>query len=207
MVEPPFVTVLTGDGTSTLAQSAVTGQGGDVGVNFVGGNLALDFVGTLNERFSSRAEQLRAPADLGRWFVAAGVLDHAPEVADDDLAQAIALREILFAVIAREIDGAVPRLTEAELTVINSAASVSPPTPALSSHGGVRRDGEVTAGLSAVARDAIGLFDRRDGSVAEMVRRRQLHTPVPRQLARSPAALVRDGRVRRPGKGRRVPGA
>ena len=106
-----------------------------MGIVFVGGNLALDFVGTLNERFSSRVEQLRTPADLGRWLVAAGVLDRAPEVSEDDLAQAIALREILFAVIAREIDGAAPRLTETELAMINAAAAVSPPTAGAVQHG------------------------------------------------------------------------
>ncbi len=42
-----------------------------MGVVFVGGNLALDFVGTLNERFSSRVEQLRTPTDLGTWLVRA----------------------------------------------------------------------------------------------------------------------------------------
>jgi len=136
-----------------------------VGIVFVGGNLALDFVGTLNERFSNRVEQLRTPADLGRWLVAAGVLDRAPDVRDDDLAGAIALREVLFSVIAREIDGATPRLTETERAMINAAAAVSPPTPALSKDGEVQRNGDVAAGLSAVARDAIGLFDRRDGSV------------------------------------------
>jgi len=136
-----------------------------VGIVFVGGNLALDFVGTLNERFSSRVEQLRAPADLGQWLVAAGVLDRAPEVSEGDLTGAIALREVLFSVIAREIDGAAPRLTGAERAMINTAAAIPPPTPALASDGLVRRSGEVAAGLSAVARDAIGLFDRRDGSV------------------------------------------
>ncbi len=100
-----------------------------MGIVFVGGNLALDFVGTLNERFSSRVEQLRAPADLGQWLVAAGVLDRAPEVSEDDLTGAIALREVLFAVIAREIDGAAPRLTGAERAMINAAAAVLAPDP------------------------------------------------------------------------------
>ncbi|HSU37865.1 MAG TPA: CGNR zinc finger domain-containing protein [Propionibacteriaceae bacterium] len=135
-----------------------------MGIVFVGGNLALDFVGTLNERFSRQVEQLRTPADLGHWLVAAGVLDRAPDVREDDLVQAIALREILFDVIAREIAGAMPRLTDTERDTINAAAAVPPPIPALSSGGAVQRNGEVAAGLSAVARDAIGLFDRRDGS-------------------------------------------
>ena len=82
-----------------------------MGVIFVGGNLALDFVGTLNERFSTRVEQLREPADLGRWLVAAGVLDEPPDVSAADLEGAIAVREVLFDVIAREIDGRAPRLT------------------------------------------------------------------------------------------------
>jgi predicted RNA-binding Zn ribbon-like protein len=136
-----------------------------VGVVFVGGNLALDFVGTLNERFSGRAEQLRAPADLGTWLVRAEVLDEPPPVSERDLAAAIELREVLFAVVARQIDGVDQASTATERDLVNAAAAVPPPVPLLSADNTVQRVGNVAAGLSAVAREAMALFQRTDGSV------------------------------------------
>jgi predicted RNA-binding Zn ribbon-like protein len=133
-----------------------------VGVVFVGGNLALDYVGTLNERFRTRVEQLSEPADLGHWLVAARVLDHPPEVSPADLEQSIALRELLFELIAREIDGRPPRLTEAERAAINRAARPAPPVLSLTASGEVARGGDLRAGLSVVARAAIALFERTD---------------------------------------------
>jgi predicted RNA-binding Zn ribbon-like protein len=132
---------------------------------FVGGNLALDFVGTLSERSSARVEHLHTPDDLAEWLREASLLDRAPPVSPTDLAEALLLRETLFAVIAREIDGRSPRLRANERALINRAASSAPPTLELSSSGQVRRTGDVGAGLSAIARDAIGLFDRHDDSV------------------------------------------
>jgi predicted RNA-binding Zn ribbon-like protein len=130
-----------------------------MGVVFVGGNLALDYVGTLNERRTRRVEQLRAPADLGRWLVSAGVLDRPPEVTADDLAAAIGLREVLFALIEQRIDrpGEAPR--PAHLRRLNAAAAAPDPVPRLAGNGRITHTGDLAAGLSAVARDAIGLFD------------------------------------------------
>jgi predicted RNA-binding Zn ribbon-like protein len=161
----PFVTGLGGDYTSTLAYFAVTGQGGDMGVVFVAGNLALDYVGTLNERFSHRVEQLRAPADFGRWLQLAGILDEPPPVSAAEFAAAIRLRELLFGVIVRQIDGTLPLLTAAERIAINDAAAAPPPVPVLSVDGGVTTRGDAAAGLSAVVREAVALFERTDGSV------------------------------------------
>ena len=136
-----------------------------MGVVFVGGNLALDFVGTLNERFSTRAEQLRTPDDLGRWLVRAGVLDEPPPVSEDELAAALELRETLFAVIARQIDRPGKEPSAAERAVVNGAAAAPPPVPVLAAGNTVQQVGDVRAGLSAVAREAVALFRRTDGSV------------------------------------------
>lgn len=135
-----------------------------MGVIFVSGNLAMDYVGTLHERFAARAEQLRAPGDLGRWLVAAGLLDTAPGVSAAQLDEAVGLRETMFAVIAREIDGR-GGPTADERAQINAAASHAPPVPVLSADARVAHVGDLAAGLSAVARDAIALFERTDGSV------------------------------------------
>ena len=134
-------------------------------VVFLGGNLALDFVGTLNERFSTRVEQLRTPDDLGRWLVDAGVLDEPPAVTDVAFAAAIDLRETLFATVARQIDAPGEPLPTAERDRINAAAAVPPPVPVLAPDQQVQHHGDVAAGLSAVARDALALFERSDGSV------------------------------------------
>ena len=62
-----------------------------MGIVFVGGNVALDYVGTLNERFSSRVEQLNSPDDFGRWLVGAALVDRAPQVSESDFRRAIKL--------------------------------------------------------------------------------------------------------------------
>jgi predicted RNA-binding Zn ribbon-like protein len=134
-----------------------------VGTVFVGGNLALDFVGTLNERHSNRVENLLDPADVGRWFVEAGVLDAAPDADDDDLAVAIALREAMFGVVESLVDG--KPLRRADLDRINRAADVEPPSVRVTYGGRRRRTGGVANALSAVARDALDLFAPADGAV------------------------------------------
>ncbi len=132
---------------------------------FVSGNLALDYVGTLNERFRSRVEQLNTPADFGHWLVGAALVDRAPPVSESDFRRAIKLRETIFAVIARDIDQQSPRLTRTERMIINGAAAEPPPVATLTLSGGVTRAGDAKAGMSAIARDTIALFDRDDGSV------------------------------------------
>ena len=130
---------------------------------FVGGNLALDFVGTVSERGSVRAEHLTGTADLGEWIRRSAVLDSAPNLDPNDLTTAIALRERAYAVIAALIDASpVPRR---QLGHVNAAAAKAPPVPRVDSRGRIHRDGDVAAALSAIARDALALFDRTDGSV------------------------------------------
>jgi predicted RNA-binding Zn ribbon-like protein len=136
-----------------------------MGVVFVAGNLALDYVGTLNERFSKRVEQLSSPADLGRWLQAARIVDEPPPVSEAQFDAALRLRELLFGVVLRQIDGTPPLLTGTERAAINDAASAPPPIPALMADGRVVTSGDASAGLSVVAREAVALFNRTDGSV------------------------------------------
>ena len=75
------------------------------------------------------------------------------------------LRVTLFAVIARQIDGPNEELSAAERALVNAAAAAPPPVPVLASDNTVQRLGTVAAGLSAVAREAMALFRRTDGSV------------------------------------------
>jgi predicted RNA-binding Zn ribbon-like protein len=134
-----------------------------VALVFVGGNLALDFVGTLNERASSRVENLRSPADLDDWFVRAGVLSSRPGASPADLPRAIALREAIYRVVAALIDE--KPLPRKDLRSLNEAAAGAPPTVHVTAAGHRRIQGDVAAALSSVARDGLDLFDRADGAV------------------------------------------
>lgn len=134
--------------------------------DYVGGNLALDFVGTLNERNRARVEHLNDAHDVVAWLRGAGVLD---TVADGDsdssesaLTEALRLREALFTVIASLIDST-PMSEPEQVAVVNAAAAAPPPLVRVTPDGRVDRSGGVEAGLSAVARDGIALFEQQDG--------------------------------------------
>ncbi len=127
----------------------------------MGGNLALDFVGTLSERNRTRLEHLHSTADLAAWLRGAGVLDDLPAGDGQELGRALQLREALFAVIEALIDRKTLPAGE-ELVVINAAAAVPPPQLSVTPDGRVQRTGDLAAGLSAVARDGIELFHQTD---------------------------------------------
>jgi predicted RNA-binding Zn ribbon-like protein len=122
---------------------------------FVTGNVALDYVATVAERGTTHLEHLSAPEDLAEWIAQAGIVDGPVAVTPDSLVHARAVREALFAVIAAAInDEPAPR--EA-LRAVNEAAAAPPPTPALKD-ATVRREGDLDAVLSALARAALELL-------------------------------------------------
>jgi predicted RNA-binding Zn ribbon-like protein len=125
---------------------------------FVGGNLALDLVGTVAERGTTDLEQLDSPEAAARWFVDAGVLDEPPRVDQRGLRRVRELREALYRLL-RSDPGALPA---AELRVVNGAAAGEPPTPVVDASGGVHRTGGLSAGLAAVARSYADLLDASD---------------------------------------------
>ncbi|GAA3552655.1 CGNR zinc finger domain-containing protein [Microlunatus spumicola] len=128
------------------------------------GNLALDFVATLGERRDTRTEHLHEGADVAAWLVEAGVLDAAPETDERTLAEAVALREALFAVVEAllDADGDLPR---APLELVNAAAAGPVPEVALRPDRRLARSGSWRAGLSAVARDGLALVDPGDAEL------------------------------------------
>ena len=132
---------------------------------FASGNLALDFVGTLNERRTKRVENLHDGADVADWLVGAGVLDTAPPTDADTLAEAVALREALFVVVEQLIDDPDSALARTELAVVNHAAAEPPPEVALRPDRSLARSGSWRAGLSAVARDGLVLVDPGDAEL------------------------------------------
>ena len=132
---------------------------------FASGNLALDFVGTLNERRTTRVENLNDGGDVAAWLVGAGVLDTPPETDPDTLAEAVALREALFVVVERLIDEPDSALPSSELDVVNAAAASPPPAVALRGDRSLARTGSWRSGLSAVARDGLALVDVGDAEL------------------------------------------
>ncbi|SEQ43525.1 CGNR zinc finger domain-containing protein [Microlunatus flavus] len=129
---------------------------------FASGNLALDLVGTLNERRTTRVEHLHDGADVARWLVEAGVLDTAPTAGPDALTEALALREALFAVVEALLDQPGAPLPGAALDVVNAAADQPLPVATLRPDRSVARSGGWRAGLAAVARDGLALAEPGD---------------------------------------------
>jgi predicted RNA-binding Zn ribbon-like protein len=122
---------------------------------FVTGNLALDYVATVAERGATHLEHLVAPEDLAGWIAQAGIVDGRIAVTQADLKRAKAVREALFALVAATIDGE-PAPREA-LRAVNEAAAAPPPTPVLKD-AALRREGDLDAVLSALARTALELL-------------------------------------------------
>ena len=122
---------------------------------FVTGNLALDYVATVAERGTTHDEHLVAPEDLAEWIAQAGIVDSRVVVTPTGLERAKAVREALFALVEATIDGE-PAPREA-LRVVNEAAAAPPPTPALQD-AALRREGDLDAVLSALARAALELL-------------------------------------------------
>ncbi|MFI1383956.1 CGNR zinc finger domain-containing protein [Embleya sp. NPDC020886] len=129
---------------------------------FIGGDLALDLVGTLQKRRTEPRDLLDTPAALGAWAVAAGLVDTAPPVDEDALATTIELREALYRLAcARDTaqgHGARDRAT------LNDLAAGAPVTVALAADGRVRRTGDIAAVLATVARSAVVLFGGADAA-------------------------------------------
>ncbi|MFD4676877.1 CGNR zinc finger domain-containing protein [Lentzea sp. NPDC058450] len=121
---------------------------------FVGGNVALDLVGTLGRWTTERIELLDSPARLARWCVDAGVVDDEPVVRPEDLEQARALRAAVYRLANNGAD-------DEDRRTLNAVAAVAPVRLRLGEDG-VVRTGDVDAALSTVARAAIELLTGPD---------------------------------------------
>ena len=137
---------------------------------FVSGDVALDLAGTVMHRRTDRQDLLTAPADLAGWIAAAGLLTAAPQVDAAGLAAAVDLREAIYRSALNAAHGRPP--APADIEVINRAAVPAPPVPALTTGDtdtggggggmGVRREGDLTGALAAVARAAVELLGGHD---------------------------------------------
>jgi predicted RNA-binding Zn ribbon-like protein len=126
-----------------------------VGFEFVAGNLALDFVATVAERRTAAIERVPTPGALGDWFADARVLDQPPVVDAAGYAQALQLRETIWALLETPADA---RLEDEAVGVLNEWAHEEPPRAVLSPDRSVVTTGDLTACLALVARAAIDAF-------------------------------------------------
>ncbi|WP_433446608.1 CGNR zinc finger domain-containing protein [Streptomyces sp. CA-142005] len=126
---------------------------------FVCGHPALDFVATLRARRSIRFEMFVTPERLNAWYLESGLVDTITPGDEDDVREAIAVREALYRLVTNR------RLTEEfdreALAVVNGAARKTPATPQLTVAG---RHTEATPGqaLATVARQAVELLSGPD---------------------------------------------
>ncbi|WP_198929098.1 ABATE domain-containing protein [Rhizobium sp. AC27/96] len=126
------------------------------GFRFRGGHNALDLTATLAARLKPvPRERLAMPADLGRWFVAAGIVPSAPDVEVKDLEEARALREGIFAVSSARLSG---EDAPSARKLLNDIAAKPSSVPQLDANAAIKFDGTVSALLSTVAREAILLL-------------------------------------------------
>jgi predicted RNA-binding Zn ribbon-like protein len=135
--------------------------------HFLAGRPCLDLAATVGERWGRCFERLRAPEDLGRWLVEAGLLESAPPVEERQLEQARALRDAIYEVAKLAGVGAP---NPADVSQINWWAARPTLAPQLGAN--CRQlswvaDDPVEASLATVARDAVELLS---GPLAQRVR-------------------------------------
>jgi predicted RNA-binding Zn ribbon-like protein len=136
-----------------------------------GGRLSLDLVWTLAQRSWAPAELLATPPALGRWLVAAGLLDQPPSVSVEVLDQARVLREAIHRVVRARI--AQTALLADDIAVINQQAHQPPLVPQLTADGHVTRIASepAVAALATIAWDAVDLVANADpGRLRECAR-------------------------------------
>lgn len=125
--------------------------------HFHAGNLALDLVATIGERWRRNIERLRRPEDLARWLVEAQLLSDPPAVELDHLVAARRLRNAILELVQARRSGRT--LPHDALTVLNEHAARPDLAPQLDA-GGHRQVTHTTLAnaLATVAREAVDLL-------------------------------------------------
>jgi predicted RNA-binding Zn ribbon-like protein len=130
---------------------------------FRSGRLCLEFCATVGERWRRGFERLRTPAHLTRWYAEASVAAVPVSVTGADLDEARTVRESVYRTAQALIAGQPPAADDEK--IINHAAAAAPPVPRIERGTLVLAPGgpdPAASALSAVARDAIGLFTTTD---------------------------------------------
>ena len=130
---------------------------------FRSGRLSLAFCATVGERWRRGFERLLTPGHLTRWYAEASVTSVPVPVTGPDLAEARAVREAVYRTAQALLGGQPPAGADEE--IINRAAAAPPPVPRMQRNAvllAAARPDPAASALSAVARDAIGLFTTAD---------------------------------------------
>ncbi|MDA8310021.1 MAG: ABATE domain-containing protein [Actinomycetota bacterium] len=133
--------------------------GWELQFRFSSGRLCLAFCATVGERWRRSFERLREPIDLGRWVVAAGLVEHAPNVDARLLDEARELREAIYRLVRAAIDRQPSGPADRDL--LNTWAATADLAPRLAADGTrVYQAGRALARscLATVARDAVDLL-------------------------------------------------
>ncbi|MBV9351947.1 MAG: ABATE domain-containing protein [Mycobacterium sp.] len=128
---------------------------------YVSGRRCLDFAGTLKFRQSAAPEELLTePQLLSDWAVQGGLLDAAIDVADKELAAAIALREAIYRTVTARLEHRRPK--PADVDLLNEGACQRQLTPRLHRTGAASREGTASQLLATLAADALELLAGTD---------------------------------------------
>jgi predicted RNA-binding Zn ribbon-like protein len=144
-----------------LRNDAVTGQASDE-FSFRSGRPSLDFAATLMFRGGPTLELLADAGALGRWAVAAGLVDDVPTGPPERRSSAVALREAIYRGAVAALAGRRPAL--ADVDRLNAVAARPPVVVALTLDGTLARSGSAAQILATLARDAIDLLGGDDAS-------------------------------------------
>lgn len=152
--------------SSAASHAPHTGEHRD-GFTFCSDRPCLAFAATLRGRLKpAPLDLLAAPADLDRWFRAAGLAREATHPTGEDLAAARDLREAIYRMAVARLGGA--PLDPGDRALVNRWASVPLPAPQLGDPGIQWIGVGVPALLAALARDAVELLG---GPLAARLRR------------------------------------
>ena len=137
---------------------------GELGFRFKGGDLALNFVATVGERWRANIERLRTPGDLDRWCAEAGLSRPSRPADGADLAQARDLREAIHRAVRSTMDGSGLEVSDRKL--INEWAERADVAPQLTASGTVERTSPTSVNdvLATVARAAVMLLGGPDAA-------------------------------------------
>jgi len=129
---------------------------------FKGGDLALDFVATVGERWRANIERLRTPGDLDRWCREAGLGLPTRAAAACDLGHARDLRESIHRAVRSTMNGTDTQ--HADRKRINDWATKADIAPQLAPGDNIERvdPPSVAAVLATVARAAVWLIGGAD---------------------------------------------
>lgn len=127
------------------------------------GTPALDFVGTLRARHNPEPlEMLSSPESLDAWYRESGVVDGDSNCSPSDVAEAVALREAIYALVVAKLAG--ESYQADALSLVNRTAHTPSAVPQLT-QAGRRIEATAQQALSSVAREAIRILSGPEGSL------------------------------------------